>query len=500
MLLHGDPIAARARIAPGRVALVQQDDRRALTYGELDRLSDRTADLLWHQLGVRAGDRVAVLARSSIEQVELLVACARLGAVLVPLNWRLAPAELGPALTSSAPRVLFVDEPGVELAARLDRSLLADVPQVRIDRPWGVQETPPSPRPTADEDTPLLILFTSGSTGRPKGAVLTHGSIHFNAINTVLGWELSCTDRTLIAAPLFHTGGWNVLLLPLLFCGGTVHLAPGFDAEQVLGAIEQDRLTVLFGVPTMFAAMRESARFSRTDLSGLRWVISGGAPCPLPLIEAWSERGVAFKQGYGLTEVGPNCFAMADDDGQRRAGGVGFPMPWLQLRLVDADGEEAKDGEPGELLLRGPTVCAGYWRDPEASLAALRDGWFATGDLFVREPDGWYRCVGRRKEMFISGGENIFPIEVERVLGGLPGVVESAVVAVPDPKWGEVGHAFIAVRSGSTLGAQAARQLCRQQLAGYKVPRHVTVLPELPKGATGKIDKPALRRLALEPR
>jgi fatty-acyl-CoA synthase len=449
---------------------------------------------------VRAGDRVAVLARSSIEQVELLLACARLGAILVPLNWRLAPAELGPLLEAAAPTVLFVDEPGVELAGRLPRPLPEDLPRVRLDRSWGEHAAPSSPRPTAEADTPLLILFTSGSTGRPKGAVLTHGSIHFNAVNTVLGWELSATDRTLIAAPLFHTGGWNVLLLPLLFCGGTVHLAPAFDAEQVLESIERDRLTVLFGVPTMFAAMRESARFAGTDLSGLRWVISGGAPCPLPLIEAWWQRGVAFKQGYGLTEVGPNCFAMADDDGQRRAGGVGFPMPWLQLRIVDEVGEAVVDGQPGELLLRGPTVCAGYWRDPEATRDAIRDGWFATGDLFVRETDGWHRCVGRRKEMFISGGENVFPVEVERVLGGLPGVVEAAVVARPDPKWGEVGHAFLACRASASLDPEAARQLCRQHLAGYKVPRQVTVLPELPKGPTGKIDRLALRRLALEQR
>ena len=500
MLLHGDPIAARARIAPGRVALVQQDEGRSLTYGELDRRADRTADALHHELGTRPGDRVAVLAHSSIEQVELLLACARLGAILVPLNWRLAPAELAPQLEAAAPVALFTDGPGLELAGRLPATLLADLPLLRIERPFEDRLRPPAPRAVAAPQSPLMILFTSGSTGRPKGAVLTHGSIHHNAINTILAWELDARDRTLVSAPLFHTGGWNVLLLPLLFCGGRVHVANGFDPEQNLRAIEAEQHTILFGVPTMFAAMRESQVFDLTDLGGLRWVISGGAPCPLPLIQAWWDRGVTFKQGYGLTEVGPNCFAMADDDGQRRAGGVGFPVPWLQTRLVDADGADVAEGEPGELLLRGPTVCAGYWRDPDASAAALRDGWFATGDLFVREADGWHRCVGRRKEMFISGGENVFPVEVERVLGGLPGVVEAAVVAVPHATWGEVGHAFIACRQGPALDPDTARQLCRQQLAGYKVPRHVTVLPELLKGATGKIDKPALRRLALEGR
>ena len=500
MLLGGDPIAARARIAPGRVALVQQDEDRELTYGELDRRADRVADLLHHELGVRPGDRVAVLARGSIEQVELLLACARLGAILVPLNWRLAPAELAPQVKAAAPVVLLVDGPGAELARRLPATSVSAVPLRSLRRPSGRDDLPAAPRVAAEAGTPLMILFTSGSTGRPKGAVLTHGSIHNNAVNTIIGWELTASDRTLISAPLFHTGGWNVLLLPLLFCGGLVHLASSFDAEQTLRVIERDRLTVLFGVPTMFAAMRETSSFDRTDLSPLRWVISGGAPCPLPLIEAWWARGVTFRQGYGLTEVGPNCFAMADDDGRRRAGGVGFPVPWLEVRLVDADGGPVADGEPGELLLRGPTVCAGYWRDGAATAAAIRDGWFVTGDLFVREPDGWHRCVGRRKEMFISGGENVFPVEVERVLAGLPGVTEAAVVAVPDPRWGEVGHAFVACREGRALDGDTTRQLCRQQLAGYKIPRQVTVLPELPKGATGKIDKPALRRLALEPR
>lgn len=495
MLLNGDPIAARARIDPARVAIVDVPSGRRTSYGELSAAADSTADALAAGFGVGRGDRVAVLARTCPEQVELLLAAARLGAILVPLNWRLAPPELVPMVRRSKPRVIFADAIFEDAARTLAKE--DGLPVARLDSQWRPASTPPAPRPAIEAGTPLLILFTSGSTGHPKGAVLTHGSVHWNAINTILGWELSAADSTLIPAPLFHTGGWNVLLLPLLSCGGTVHLAPAFDAGEVLAAIERERLTVLFAVPTMLASMRESPAFGAADLSSLRWIVSGGAPCPVPLIEAWWDRGVALLQGYGLTEVGPNCFMMARGDGRRRAGGVGFPMPWLQVRLASPRGAAVPDGEAGELLLRGPTVCDGYWDDPGASASALCCGWFATGDLFVREPDGWFRCVGRCKEMFISGGENVYPVEVERVLCGLPGVIEAAVVGVPDSRWGEVGCAFIAFRAGQEMDGDEVRRLCRQDLAGYKVPRRVRVLAELPKGPTGKIDKAALYGLAL---
>jgi len=492
MNLHGDPIASRARATPDRPALRELRSGRSRSYAELNRRADAAAAVLSGRFGVGPSDRVAVLSRNNLEQVELLIACARLGAILVPLNWRLAPRELAGVMVDADPSVLFVDAPGAALAARLEQAPIT----IRLGDGWDAAGLPSPQRLDPDGTTPLLVLYTSGSTGRPKGAVLTHESILFNAMNTLMAWELGAADRTLISAPLFHTGGWNVLLLPLLIAGGCVALAPDFDADETLRAVQEHRLTALFGVPTMFAAMRRADAFDSADLASLQWVISGGAPCPLPEIEAWWRRGVEFRQGYGLTEVGPNCFTMPPGEGLRRAGTVGFAMPWLETRIVDGLGAEVADDDVGELLLRGPTVCAGYWRNPAATAAAIdADGWFHTGDLFARSSDGGFRCVGRRKEMFISGGENVYPGEVERVLAGIPGVVESAVVPVPHPLWGEVGHAFVAFAE-HRIAADEILALCRSELAGYKVPKHVSALPELPKGPTGKIHKPTLSQMA----
>ena len=500
-MLHADWLSRRAALTPQSTALVEVDRGGTLTYAALHRRATQAAHAL-KELGIGPGDRVAVHARNRAEQVELLFACARLGAVLVPLNWRLAAPELGGILSDCAPALLLVDEAGAAQVAALPSAVRA-CPQLSFDGAdsWSsrvsVASDEPVSQPDLGPDTPWLILYTSGSTGRPKGAVLTWGTIGWNAINTVVGWGLSASDRTLTGAPLFHTGGWNVFTLPLLYVGGTVYLAEGFDPAQTLRLVQEERITVTFGVPTMFQAMRELPEFATRDLSSLRFAISGGAPCPAPLNDAWLDRGVEFKQGYGLTEVGPNCFALPDGAGRTSPGAVGVPMPHLSLRLVDEHDRVVQAGEVGELQLSGPTVCAGYWQQPAATEAARTDdGWFRTGDLFSVDEDGLYRCVGRRKEMFISGGENVYPAEVERVLCGIDGVAEAAVVPVTDPKWGEVGHAFLSFRDAAHPDGDGVRALCRGQLAGYKVPRHVTILRTLPQGATGKIDKRALTALA----
>jgi fatty-acyl-CoA synthase len=349
------------------------------------------------------------------------------------------------------------------------------------------------------DDSPLLILYTSGTTGRPKGAVLTHGSITWNAVNTVTGWDLRRDDVTLTHTPFFHTGGWNVLTLPLLHRGGTVVLCRKFEPAETLAALERHGVTVLFAVPTMFQMILDCSAVRSTDLSRVRFFISGGASCPVPLIEAFQQLGVVFKQGYGLTEVGPNCFVLDERDAIRKAGSVGFPVLHLDVRLA-VDGREVRRGEVGELQLRGPTVCAGYFNKPEASAQAMtQDGFFATGDLFRQDEEGYFYVVGRLKEMYKSGGENVYPAEVERVLYEIPEVVEAAVVGVPDEKWGEVGHAFVALRPAQPLPAgEAILEHCRHKLAKFKVPRALTILDSLPKGASGKIHKQLLQQRAAE--
>jgi len=507
-MLHADWLASRAALTPSRSAVIEVDRGGSRSYRELHEAANRTAHALRSQ-GIGEGDRVAVLARNRVEQIELLFACARLAAVLVPLNWRLAPAELGPILADCAPKLVLYDLTSAQLYMAATQHIAVDIAdrwgRLSLDDGWAdqVANAPASDlcAPDLGPDTPWMLLYTSGSTGRPKGAILTWGTIGWNAINTVVGWGLSAADRTLTGAPLFHTGGWNVFTLPLLYVGGTIYLAEGFDPAQTLDLVQRHHITVTFGVPTMFQAMRDLPAFATADLSSLRFAISGGAPCPAPLNDAWLARGVEFKQGYGLTEVGPNCFCLPDGAGRTHPGAVGVPMPHLQVRVVDAEDRPVTTGTVGELQLAGPTVCAGYWRNPEATAGAVTaDGWFRTGDLFSVDRDGFFRCVGRRKEMFISGGENVYPAEVERVLGGIDGVAEAAVVPVAHDKWGEVGHAFLSFRTQATPDAETVRALCRAQLAGYKVPRHVTVLPSLPQGATGKTDKRRLTEMAAQER
>lgn len=483
---HGDWLARRASFTPDRVALIDLDRDVTWTWRELHAHAGAAAAALYLDHGVEAGDRVAVLSSNRLETIALFFACARLGAILVPLNWRLAVPELSAVLADAEPAVLFVEESFGATSAQLGRTAVAieGWPQASAHAPL----TPVA----ITADTPALLLYTSGSTGTPKGAVLTHGNLLWNIVNTTAGWDLHADDVTLAHTPLFHTGGWNVLTLPLLHQGGAVLLTRAFDPRKTLEVIAEHGVSVLFAVPTMFTDLLAAHQATESDLSSLRWAISGGAPCPLPLIEAWCALGVPLKQGYGLTEVGPNCFVFPHGHEIARSGTVGLPMPHLQIRLVDEEGEVVADGTVGELQLRGPTVCAGYWRNQSATAAALSDdGWFSTGDLLRRSPDGWYSVVGRRKEMFISGGENIYPAEVERVLYAIPEVIEAAVVPEPHPRWGEVGHAFVALRAAGA-DPEEIRAVCRGALAGYKVPKRVTILPELPKGPTGKIARKAL--------
>ena len=477
-MLHGDWLARRASYTPDRAALIDIDRGITLSWSALHAQADGAAAGL-SALGVAEGDRVAVLSSNRLEQIALLFACARLGAILLPLNWRLAPPELAAVLQDAEPAVLFAER---EQGATVERLGLSALPI----QGWPAAQQGTATLAALGPDTPALLLYTSGSTGTPKGAVITHGNLLWNMVNTAAGWDLRSTDVTLAHTPLFHTGGWNVLTLPLLHQGGTVLLTAAFDPVRCLEAIARYGVSVLFAVPTMFADLLAALREHPRALGSLRWAISGGAPCPLPVIQGWCSLGVPLKQGYGLTEVGPNCFVFPTGQEVARSGTVGLPMPHLRMRLVDAEGAIVGPGVIGELQLRGPTVCAGYWRNPEATAAALSpDGWFSTGDLLRRAEDGWYSVVGRRKEMFISGGENIYPAEVERVLYAIPGVVEAAVVPAPDARWGEVGHAFIA--GTGVTDSEQIRAVCRAALAGYKVPKRVTILPELPKGPTGKI-------------
>lgn len=457
-----------AAFAPEREAVVNADTGECWTYGRLETASRRVEAWLDASFALAPGDRIAVLGKNSILHLLAFFACWRRRWTLVPLNWRLAAREQEAVVADAAPALLLTEEAGVggvpfaEVLARAER-------------------TAPSARPaeTRPEDIPL-ILYTSGTTGQPKGAMLSARMILANAVQTCLGWELTGADTGPLFAPLFHTGGWNVLTLPLLHRGGRVLLMSRFDPDAVLCWLPET--SVLFGVPTMFQTLLDSG-ILRTPIPRLKFVVSGGAPCPEDLILRYLDAGIPFRQGFGMTEVGPNCFRFPPGRERDQAGTVGLPQIHTHMKLVD-----------GELHIAGAHVFSGYWKKPAATAATLRDGWVATGDVAAVDAQGFYRIIGRKKEMFISGGENVYPGEVERVLGEHPAIGEVAVVGVPDPQWGEVGHAFVVPGRRGGLDPAELVRFCRERLAGYKVPKRFTVAAALPRNAMGKVLKAELVR------
>lgn len=467
------------RFGAERIALVDGDSGQRWTYGELFRRSQACAAWLGER-GVGPGDRVAWTEKNRPSFFEVLFACARLGAILVPVNWRLAPPEVAHIVSDAEPTLILDEAALTAMEAAIARST------ARSEAPIDV------PAYQAEDASPLIILYTSGTTGRPKGAILTHGSITANSLNTTIACDLRADDSTATYTPLFHTGGVNVLSMPLFHRGGKVVLFEGFEPEKILRVVGEEEVSILFGVPTIFEMLRDSPSFASADLSSVRFLLCGGAPCPLGLIDDYARRGLVFRQGYGLTEVGPNCFSLRPEDATRKAGTVGFPVMHCQARIVDSEGQDVAAGDIGELWLKGPHVCGGYWRNPEASAAALKGGWWATGDLFRTDDEGYFKVVGRKKEMYISGGENVYPAEVEQALRRFPGLRECAVIGVADERWGEVGHAYVAPAS---IDIAALRLHLEDSLAKFKIPKAFFPVASLPLNASGKVDRRALKAL-----
>lgn len=495
-----DALGFWRRLAPGRPALVDRSSGARLTYAELDLGAARVAAAL-ASLGVGPGGRVAALAENRVELVELFFACGRLGAALVPLNWRLAPAELGPVLADARPAVLVGDACFRALAeAAAACGGLGDLRWVDLDAELPALVRRAEPWPGAGRvgpEDPALVLYTSGSTGRPKGVVLPHRQLFYNAVATTTAWELGPQDVAPVSTPFFHTGGWNVFATPLWRAGGTVVLLRRFDATDYLAVLGDERCTIAFAVPTQLGMLRDAAGWG-AELPALRTLISGGAPLPPALRDAVRAGGYRLRNGYGLTECGPNCFAISDDEALNRPGSVGWPVPFLEMRLADAEGRDVEaPNEPGELLLRGPQLFGGYLHDAERTAEAMAPGgWLRTGDLATRDAGGAYAICGRRKEMFISGGENVFPGEVEAALADHPAVAEAVVVGVPDARWGELGCAFVVARAGQRLTPDELTRFARTRLAAYKIPRQVRLVGELPRLGSGKPDRRALAALA----
>lgn len=496
-----DWLARRADLSPSRIALIDPERGERISYRQWNERSERIARGL-SGVGVRRGDRVAVLAENSLEVLDLLFACGKLGAVFVPLNWRLADPELERILAHARPSALIVDRGFAERATTLAvRGACAAVAITDLAaRGQGAGALPPLDLSTSD---PWVVCYTGGSTGTPKGVVQTHGSITWNAVNTITGWGIGPDDVGILNAPLFHTGGLHVLTTPLVHAGGASIVCRRFDPDQLFSLLSAEPSpTLLFGVPTMFQRLVEHADFAAADLSRLRLVISGGAPTPARLFTAFFTRGVPFRTGYGLTEAGPNNFWLPPELARAKPGAVGWPLLHIEARLRRDDGQVIEGPDVvGELQLRGPHVMAGYLDEQAATDDVLAPaGWLATGDLARRDGDGAYWIVGRAREMFITGGENVYPPEIEDVLCDHPAVLEAAVIGAPDAEWGEVGIAFVALRDPAHAQATAPADLARflgGRVARYKRPRRFELVPRLPRTGAGKVDRADLRRRAI---
>ncbi|MFN2467839.1 MAG: AMP-binding protein [Gaiellaceae bacterium] len=491
-LTLGRWISDRARTTPRRIAIEHRG--REVSYGELDAASERLAGD-WLERGLRRGDRVATLTGNSPEHVAAFFACARAGFVLTPLSWRLAPAELAYQLDDADPALFLVEDDYAELAAAAGRGYdRLEWPRPGA-RPQATAGSGMSGEGPADRD-PLLLVYTSGTTGKPKGALLTHANCFWTNLGFDLATGVAGEDVVLQVLPQFHCGGWNVQPLLAWWKGATVVLERGFDAPRCLELVERRRVTTMMGVPAIYLFLAQEPGFASADLSSLRRAVVGGAPMPEALLAAWQERGVAVVQGYGLTEAAPNVLCLPPEDAVRKRGFAGKPYPYVEVALRDPSTGGLLEGPAqGELVVRGPNVFAGYWRDPEATAAAMADGWLLTGDVAERDADGCYRIRSRLKDMYISGGENVYPAEVEAVLHDHTAVAEAAVVGVPDERWGEVGIAAVVLAADADATADDLLDHCRARLARFKVPREVRFLDGLPRSALDKVRKDELRSL-----
>lgn len=498
--------AARwALYAPDRPALKEFETGRTYTYLELNRLGNRLAHHLTGVLGLHSGDRIAVLAENCLEYLALFVAAQKTGLILVPLNYRLAASEIDYLIGNSTPSLLITEEKFQHLLS--DSPVSRDVPhhwQLEVLRDFCTLriELPEDDffevRPV-EEDHPIFILYTSGTTGFPKGALYTHKMLFWNSINTAMSLIVNSESRTVNCMPPFHTGGWNVLTLPFLHHGGYTCIMKKFDPAAVLTALESERCTLFMGVPTMLKMIAELPDFQVADFSNLYYLIVGGEPMPIPLIEQWHAKNVPIRQGYGMTEVGPNLTSLHQRDAIRKKGSIGRPNFYVEIKIVDEKGERVAPNQPGELLLRGPMVTPGYWQNEAATHAAFggvlsgAEAWFYTGDMVRQDEEGYIYVVDRIKNMFISGGENVYPAEVERVLVTHPGVAEAAVIGIPDAKWGESGKAFVVCKKEASVSEMELMAHCEKHLAKFKIPKSIVFIEALPKNDTGKINRMALK-------
>lgn len=489
-----DISAKRAVLTPNSTAFRDLVSGKSLSYFELEDRAGRAASLLVSR-GVSAGDRVAIVCRNRTEFFELLFACGKLGAILVPLNWRMPAAEILPLILDAAPAVLLF---GREDAALIDELALSNIQAIALDDDGAegysnlrdqCESVMGHTQWLADEC--WYLLYTSGTTGRPKAVIQTYGMAMANYINIRQAMEIGARDVTLNYLPLFHTAGINLIALPTLIEGGEVLLLPDFDVDRVVGLLAEARLDTFFAVPAIYQQISLHPDFDSLDLAKIRSWGCGGAPMPDGLLARFLERGARVCNGMGMTETGPTVFIMAPDMVEHKIGSVGKPQLLASVRIVDSEGRDTPQGESGELWFSGPGITPGYWRRDDATAAAFsNDGWLKSGDIGRCDEDGYFYIVGRIKDMFISGGENVYPAEVENALASHPDILEAAVIPESDVKWGEVGCAFLLAKPQHEIPQDSDLTLyCRERLSSYKVPKTFVTVADFPRTAAGKIQK-----------
>lgn len=474
-------ILKRATLTPSKLALINLETNEQWTYQHLASEIAKWSHYFERQ-NLQVGSRVAIYARNNIHLFAVMFACGLRGLIYVPLNWRISTEELNYILTDATPSLLIYDQ---------------EIPcPISLDKMQPLQlnnEVTASPIITPmDLNDPWLMIYTGGTTGKAKGVVLSFNSINWNALNTIVSWGVSEQDCTLNYMPMFHTGGINALCIPLLMAGGTVIIGDKFEAEKALIAINHYRTTISLFVPTMYQAMIATSYFKENKFPTVKVFLSGGAPCPFPIYDAFFNKGLYFKEGYGLTEAGPNNFFITREEAYFKKGAVGKSMQFNEVKIVNAAGTVCAPNEVGELFIKGKHMFRFYWNNPHETEQTIQNGWLKTGDLAKVDSDGDYYIVGRKKEMIISGGENVYPQEVEQCILRHSLVKEVAVIGTSDEYWGEIITAFIVCSQQSETILEEIETLCMKHIGRYKIPKKFIFIDELPKTIVGKIDKTAL--------
>lgn len=490
-----DWLSKWAVYSPNHIAIKEYETGKTYTYAELNTAANQLANQLTAEYELRNTDRVAIIAENCAEYVILLSVAQKTGIIIVPLNYRLAVGEIDYLLQNAQPKMVIWEAKFAHLVTstptfesikhQIPLEDLASIYQNATQKTFQAVEI--------EDNHPAFILYTSGTTGFPKGAIYSHKMLFWNSVNTAISLVINAESRTVNCMPPFHTGGLNVLLTPFLHRGGFVCLMKQFDAAAVLRLLESEKVTLFMGVPTILKMMADEPYFAEANFPNLKYFIVGGEPMPVPLIEKWATKNVPVRQGYGMTEVGPNLTSLHQDDAIEKKGSIGRANFYVQTKVVNEQGEEVAPNESGELLLKGPMVTPGYWENQEATDKAIKDGWFYTGDRVVQDEDGYFYVVDRIKNMFISGGENVYPAEVERILIQHEAVSEVVVIGVPHEKWGEVGKAFVVLNDHQTFDLETLQSFCHQKLSKFKIPKHLEILEALPKNASGKIDRKSLK-------